>query len=392
MTFLHIAMKDLRIRGRDRSTLLTGLLLPVALTAIMGFAFSSDSGISEIAVTIVTPEDGGFLADAAAGMLSRHELFDVDIADEETAVEMVRNGRRAAAVVVPDGLLQALEAGTKAEFLVYQDPVSSVKSSIVLTMAEQFTVAAGTGSALGRAIFLSIGDERELTDSERLALNGWMFDWMRDRWQNPLIAIKATDEAMREISLASYFAPAFAVFFMLFTLLGSARSIHEERDAGTYRRLRSCPLMRSSIIGGKMLGTYVQGALQILVLIGLSTLLFDLDWGTSPLAVIAMALATAAGASAIAIFIAAASRTGPQTDQIGTVVVLVMSVAGGSMWPLPRSFEPVSRLTFNYWAQKGFSNLVIHDAGFEGIALPATVVLSIAAVLFVGSVLILRRN
>ena len=43
MTFLHITIKDLRIRVRDRNTLLLGLMLPVALTAVMGFAFSSDS-------------------------------------------------------------------------------------------------------------------------------------------------------------------------------------------------------------------------------------------------------------------------------------------------------------------------------------------------------------
>jgi len=392
MTFLHIAAKDLRIRLRDRNTLLLGLLLPAALTAIMGFAFSSDSGISEIPITIVGPEDADFLSEAAAGMLSRHELFDVAVSDETRAIEDVRNGHRAAAIVIPDSLFEAVSGGHSAEFVVYEDPVSSVKSSIVRTMMEQMADAGNAMSALGRSIFLTIDDVGELSDAERFALNGWMFDWMRERWEDPPIAIASSDESVREISAVSYFAPAFTVFFTLFTLLSSARSIHEERDAGTYGRLRTTPVTRPSIIAGKMLATYTQGVVQVLLLIGLSGVLFGIDWGSSPTAVAAMALVTAAGASGIAIFIAAASRTGTQTDQIGTVVVLVMSVAGGSMWPMPESFEPVSRLTFNYWAQQGFSNLVVHDSGFAGIAIPTAVILSIAAVLFAVSVLILRRD
>ena len=91
MTFLHIAIKDLRIQACDRNTLLLGLLLPITLTAIMGFAFSSDSGISEVRMTLVGPEGADFLTDAAAGMLSKVELFDVDVTDEETAIERVRD-------------------------------------------------------------------------------------------------------------------------------------------------------------------------------------------------------------------------------------------------------------------------------------------------------------
>ena len=392
MTFLHIAIKDLRIQARDRNTLILGLLLPVVLTAIMGFAFSSESGISEIRMTLVASDGGDLLTEAAAGMLSRVELFDVDVTDEETAIERVMDGQRAAAIVVPDSLLQAVFNGAPTELIVYEDPASSVKSGIVRTMAEQLATYASTGGALGRSVLTTIDQEQTLSDKERFTLTGWLMEWMYDRWKNPPLTLKAIDESARDISPVSHFAPAFAVFFLLFTLLASARSIHEEREAGTYGRLRSTPVARSSIIAGKMLGTYALGAVQLLVLIGLAHLLFGIDWGSSPLAVVVMALVTAAGAAAIAIFIAALSKTGRQADQIGAVVVLVMSIAGGSWWPIPQSFEPISRLTFNYWAQKGFSNLTIHDAGFPGIVIPVAVVLSLATLLYGLSVLMLRRD
>ena len=37
MKALHIALKDLRMRLRDRNTLIMMLLLPVGMTAIIGF-------------------------------------------------------------------------------------------------------------------------------------------------------------------------------------------------------------------------------------------------------------------------------------------------------------------------------------------------------------------
>ncbi|MCD4690219.1 ABC transporter permease [bacterium] len=392
MTFLHITIKDLRIRVRDRNTLLLGLLLPVALTAVMGFAFSSDSGISEIRMSLVGPEGDDLLTNVAAGMLGQVDLFDVDVMEEPAAVEAVTNGERAAAIVIPDGLLQAALNGRRAEFIVYQDPVSTIKSGIVLSMAEQFATYANAGSALGRSIIQTLDEEFALTDSERVMLTGWLMGWMYEKWSSPPVTVSASDQETREMSPASYFAPAFAVLFLLFTLLGSARTIHEERESGTFGRLMTCPVTKSTVVSGKMLGIYVQGAIQLLILIVLAQLLFGIDWGSSPLATAAMALVTVAGASSIAIFIAAISRTGRQTDEIGTVAVLVMSIVGGSMWPIPKSFESVSRLTFNYWAQKGFTSLAVHDAGLPGIALPVVVILSISAVLSGLAMWLLRRE
>jgi ABC-2 type transport system permease protein len=395
MRFLHIAIKDLKIRLRDRNTLVMMLLLPVGMTAIIGFAFGGGTGISKVEFLLVAPKEDSFLADAAAGFLSRLDMFDVETASEQEARRAVADGDKSAALVVPDNLLDSILEGEPAELRLFRDPASGIKAGIVESMAEEFITYATSGSALARGVFEVLGSERPLDDTERLALWGWSFTWLRDAFTDPPLSIEAADTDVRNVDVRAYFAPGFAVLFLLFTMLASARTIHEERESGTFDRLMSAPVSGFTFIGGKMLGSYVLASLQILILIGLGSLLFGIQWGTHPGAVIVMALVTAAGATAIAMVIAALARTERQTDSVGTAVVLVMSLLGGSMWPLeqaPASFQRVAMFTFNYWARGGFKKLVFEDAGLRGISTEIAVILTIAAVSLAIAVPLLTRR
>ena len=397
MKALHIALKDLRIRLRDRSTLVMMLLLPVGMTAIVGFAFGGESGISAVEFLLVAPEEGAMLTDAAAGFLSQHELFEVERADEDEARRAVAAGEKSAAVVVPEGLLTSIFEGTAAEIRVLKDPASGIKAGIVQSMVEQGVSQLSAASALGRGVFEVLEHDEPLSDSENLALWGWMFSWMRDAWTDPPVSIDAADADTDtdDFSVHAYFAPGFAVLFLLFTMLASAKTIHEERESGTYGRLMTAPLSNMSIIAGKMLGSYVLASLQVLILIALGSILFGIRWGSHPGATIIMALVTAAGATSVAMVIAAAARTGRQTDNVGTAFILVMSLLGGNMWPIeqaPEAFQRFGRFTFNYWAHGGFKKLVFEDSGLAGITQEIVIISAMSAVFVSVAVLLLSRR
>jgi len=365
------------------------------MTAIIGFAFGGESGISTVEFLLVAPEEGGFLADAAAGLLSHHELFEVERASKEEARRAVAAGEKSAAVVVPEGLLENFLEGTPAEVRVLRDPASNIKAGVVQSMVEQFVSSVSAGSALGRGVFETLDRDEPLSDSEQLALWGWMFMWMRDAWTEPPVSLDATDTETVDFDVHAYFAPGFAVLFLLFTMLTSAKTIHEERESGTYERLMAAPLSKTSIIAGKMLGSYVLAALQILTLIALGSLFFGIQWGSHPGATVIMALVTAAGATSLAMLIAAAARTGRQTDNVGTAFILVMSLLGGSMWPIeqaPEAFQRLGRFTFNYWAHGGFKKLIFNDAGLAGITQEIAIISAMSAVFVVLAVLLLARR
>jgi ABC-2 type transport system permease protein len=383
------------MRLRDRNTLVMMLLLPVGMTAIIGFAFGGESGISTVEFLLVAPEEGGFLADAAAGFLSQHELFDVERASEEEARRAVAAGEKSAAVMIPEGLIDSFLSGTPAEARVLRDPASNIKAGIVQSMVEQIVSSVSAGSALGRGVFETLDKDEPLSDSEQLALWGWMFMWMREAWTEPPVSLDATDADTVDFDVHAYFAPGFAVLFLLFTMLTSAKTIHEERESGTYGRLMAAPLSKTSIIAGKMLGSYVLATLQILTLIALGSLFFGIQWGSHPGATVIMALVTAAGATSLAMLIAAAARTGRQTDNVGTAFILVMSLLGGSMWPIeqaPEAFQRFGRFTFNYWAHGGFKKLIFDDAGLAGITQEIAIISAMSAVFVVLAVLLLARR
>jgi ABC-2 type transport system permease protein len=407
MRIIRIALKDLSIRLRDRNTLLMMLFMPITLVAIIGFALGgvAGGGISTVEFLLVAPaeeeehlfmeNEGELLTGAAANLMSQIEMFDAEVATEEEARAAVGAGEKAGAILIPPGFLRAVFDTATVEVTVLRDPVSRIKAGIVQSLAERLATYASAGGVAGRGVFDAIEAERELTDSERWKLGGWMFQWMSERWREPAIGIESSDVEEDEINVYAYFMPAFAVLFLLFTTVASGKSIHEERESGTYERLMTAPVSRTTFIAGKLAGSYLLATVQILVLIGLGTLLFRIGWGTNPLAVVVMAVVTAAGASSLGLLVASFTRTARQTDSIGTAFVLVMSLLGGSMWPVeqaPPAFQSVARFTFNYWAHSGFKKLAFADAGLAGISQEIGIVLAMSAVFFALSVALLSRR
>lgn len=395
MKALHVAFKDILIRFRDRNALVLALVLPLALIGIIGFAFSSDSGISAVRLAVVEREEGDLLADLAAGLVSRIDIFEAEAIPGDEARDAVRRGEYSAAVVLPDSLWEAVRDGENIEIGVLKDPASAVKAGVAEAVVRRTATYASAGSILTRAVLESFRDERALTESEEFELWGYLFQHMAEGFDEQPVSVEDVDQTTRQIDAHSYFAPSFAVVFLLFTLLGSAKTIHEEREAGTYSRLLTTPLTRSSLLGGKLMGSFVFAAVQLLLLVALTRLFFGVDWGSDPLAVVIMALVTAVGATSVAVFIAAVSKTGRQTDQIGTTAILVMSLVGGSMWPIeqaPDLFRNMARFTFNYWAQTGFRTLIFHDAGLAGIWQETAIILGLSAALFGLSVAFLSRR
>jgi ABC-type multidrug transport system permease subunit len=80
---------------------------------------------------------------------------------------------------------------------------------------------------------------------------------------------------------------------------------------------------------------------------------------------------------------------------VGTAFILVMSLLGGSMWPIeqaPEAFQRFGRFTFNYWAHGGFKKLIFDDVGLAGITQEIAIISAMSAVFVVLAVLLLARR
>ena len=108
---LYVASNELLLLLKDRMAAVWMIILPLAMTTIMGLVFGGLGGGSE-AVVIDLPvvdHDGGEMAALVLDILSQTENLHVETAyDEETARQLVADGKRAGAMVIPSDFSAAI--------------------------------------------------------------------------------------------------------------------------------------------------------------------------------------------------------------------------------------------------------------------------------------------
>ncbi len=191
----------------------------------------------------------------------------------------------------------------------------------------------------------------------------------------------------------SFFAPAMALLFLMYAVTLGARSLIAERREGTLARMLAAPVTPAQVLSGKVAGIFMTGFLQLGVLILLTTLMYRLNWG-NPLGVLLLVAAAALAATGWGLLLAALSSNVGQITAMGTALMLIFGILGGSFVP-GMAFGPVldwaGRITPNRWAQDGFLSLASGD-GLVGIATPLTALVIMAVVLFALSAVIFRRR
>ncbi len=196
----------------------------------------------------------------------------------------------------------------------------------------------------------------------------------------------------------SYIAPGMALFFMMLTVRQSAKTIAEDTDRGVRDRLRSAPIADISITAGSTASHIVLLFLQLLVLIGISSLLYGLSWG--PVGVILLVcLVLAVCASGWIALLISLGRTPSRINALGMALTLVfgiMSRSFAAVIPTTPWIDTLARITPNYWGQHAFFSLalgggpasVLRDLGALGIM---TAVLWIASALRARTPSVTRR-
>jgi ABC-2 type transport system permease protein len=153
------------------------------------------------------------------------------------------------------------------------------------------------------------------------------------------------------------------------------------------------PTGPSQVLGGKSLGIYLTGAAQLLILIGASSLLFRLDWG-DPLGVVALVLAAVFAATGWGLLVTSVARTPAQVSSVGTALMLIFGILGGSFIQLdqmPPLVQALSKITPNAWGLDGFTTLAL-GGSLADLAEPLGALLLMGAVLLAISIFLFQRN
>jgi ABC-2 type transport system permease protein len=383
MKVLAMVGSTMRRLARDRLSLVFIVVLPVVIILIIGVTF--DGGSDRLPVGVVDLGAGRLGTELRADLEASPALDPRPYEDQDALRKAVRREEVAAGVVLPSGYDQALRAGRDAQVVFVIDqtrPVPApVRSAVAASVARQATAVraaqftaeiAGVpfDTALARARTLAAGQAR--------------------------VRVEATTLGGREDALPTgfnYTAPANLVLFVFITSLAGAAGLIETRRLGITRRMLATPTTVTTILVGQALGRFAIALLQGLIIFLLGWLLFGVDWGDPPAALL-LVVAFALVGTGVGMLLGAVLGNAEQATSIGPPVGIALGMLGGCMWPLaivPEPMRAVGHLFPQAWAMDAFIALIAKDAGLAGITRQLAVLAAFAVALLAVATWRLRR-
>ena len=194
------------------------------------------------------------------------------------------------------------------------------------------------------------------------------------------VAVTDVSAQTKELNQKSFFAAGMAVFFLFFTVQFGVTSLLEERSDGTLARLLAAPISRASILGGKLLTSFLLGVISMAVLVAATTMLFGATWG-NPVGVTVLIATAITAATGIMALIATLARNAEQAANWQSVVAVILGLIGGTFFPVSLAPGVLSKLTFvapQAWFLRGLGDL--RGGSVSVVWVPALAMLAFAAV------------
>lgn len=387
---LAIGMKDLKVRFRDKKTLIMTFLLPIVLIVITGSAFKGmEAGNMAAAVTVTNLDEGGDLSAEFVKAMQQTASLKVETApDFEAAQKRVAQGETDAAVKISKdfskkiraGDISVVEVALNAEQVVKSELVKGVVGGIVENFA---------GRALVPLMVYQSATSLKVADAERDKLVADTSDRVGKLALNEMPVQLKTKQVSGNEGMVGYSAFSHAVsgngimFILMCCTIAGGMTVIRERQTGTLSRLLIAPVSRLTIFSGKVFAIFVSGIVQALVVFGFGVLVCQVTLG-SPVGVAILTLAFVLSATALGVTMSALVRKEQQVEAIAIPLTLVLSALGGGWFPMeitPKWMQMASLTLPTGWAMKGYHDLMWHGRGIVEV-LPAICVIMIFAAAF----------
>jgi ABC-2 type transport system permease protein len=400
MKFWHIAVKDLKVRVRDKSAFVVLLILPMVMIIILGTVFNWAGSSFTANVTLVDLDGGDMARRLTEDVFASPQLKDLlivkTVATEAEARSLVEQGKTGAAVIIPAGFSSGVSAGTKVAIVVLGNPETAMQAGVIRNIVASFTAEVQRRQLAASVAIRTLQESGAVPPQRMQEAVQSVLDEVSSSQQTGTVSLRTTtQEGLRVPPALDYYAVGMALLYLIFTANTGTEGMLEEKRQHTLSRMLTTPTSRAQVLLGKLVGIFVVAALQFALIIVLTRVLYNVNWGASVPAVIVMAAATVLAGAGLSTLVAALARTPEQAGEVGPAVALVYSLLGGSMWPvynMPAWLNAASRLTFTRWSIEGFTSLMVNGGGVSTIIRPVGVCLAMAAAFLLISVTVLNRN
>jgi ABC-2 type transport system permease protein len=395
-----IALKDLKIFASDRASLFFAIFFPflfiILFNSLMAGVGSQDNRLVLHMATLETGNQSlsyqilGSMETKDESLLKPGDPEIIWDKDYNADRQAVKDGKLEGFLSFPADFTQALMAGSGTKLEVFADASATNTRMALESVAGAITSQINKNLAVIQA------------SSSLLAQNGATPAEIQasiQQIQAALFADSTNASAASYLSFkiekvgnveaqnpANWVIPGYLVMFVFMAAATSAPDIVKERKNNTLERLLSTSVKKESILGGIFTGIAAKGLVQIIIFWVVGILVFHIDMGLSPLAVIILSLLMVIMSSAFAVMLATLAGTIRSATSLAVITSLVLAPLGGCWWPsflYPEWLQNIAKITPHAWATGGFNKLMVFGASF-GDAVPSMLALLVFTVIFGG--------
>ena len=360
VTALRIAGFYIKKKTKDPRWWSVAVIMPLVVLFLLGFGFSVffEDGvmmepfevllINQDTHSIISMIETQLLADESLGRLVTITPID----DPVSARQELSAGNIAAVIILPKGMITALEAGENREISLWLNPNKPFEGRLVKGIMEHFMKSVSGGQSAVYTVWDYFGELGfDVTEKNRKIQPVMQDITLRAyRTRDQLLDTEVLED-FKTMEPHQYYATAMLVLFVMFLGLQESREWLKERKSGIRTRMQ---------MAGVSPGTYLQAQFwRIFFLAGLQTLIF-----TGIMIYLAIFPKEQAGwflalygsmtflVTGLALLLGVWVREEESYQVLLNSLLLLVALLGGGLIPLhymPEFLSNIARGTIHYW-------------------------------------------
>jgi ABC-2 type transport system permease protein len=404
---LAMVRKDLQLFLSDRRSVIVSFVVPIAIASFFGSVFSGAANSDEparIDIAIVDHDSSPISRGVVAGAQADRNLRVTSPAEQE-ARDAVNRGDMAVAVIIPKGFGDAAGSaffnnGEKPAIDFLYDPSRSMELAMVRGVMTQHVMEAVSremfGGEQGRAIVdrtLPQIESSTMDPEQKKLLTDLLGSVQRFNSQptDPAAAAAAPrgitmpytvrEQAMTGGVNVAYngYAHSFggmAIQFLLFAMANLGVEMLLERRRGLWKRFRSAPVSKVTLLAGKAASGAIISLAILLVCFAFAMIVFAVRIQGSIPGFLAVVLASSLMASTFGLLVAALGNSPATARGVTTLAVLMMVMLGGAWVPtfvFPAWLQQFTQVIPVRWAVDGLDAMTWRGQGLSAAVAPTLV-------------------
>ena len=391
---LVIAFNSLKVTFRDKGNLIWLIIMPIVWTTLLGTMSTPGGGDEKIPVGFLN-NDRGIYGEVFEEILRNEESIKIVAMaedDEDKMRNLVKDTKLSVGVIIPDNFSEKLKVREQVviEILKSERNSSYFLEELIEKVAERISI----NSLAANFTVEKVSERRMVLEEEVLE------DEEEKVWEEAFVKADAFFEPAPSIGIeyvvlsvekreenipigVEASSPGFAVMFVMMGVCFAGVAMVQERHNKTLARLLTTPTEKFFIISGKMLGFFLVGFIQFMILILFGQLVLKVNWGNLPLGVLLLVVSYVLSVTGLGTLLSVVVRTSAQAGAFAVLISMVTSMLGGAWWPIeivPKFMQTIARFTPQYWAINGFNKIITRGFGITEILPNFYVLLAISAI------------